>query len=450
MNFGNLPTKKQDVIDVTAEMIIQTDDRRYTRMGWLIVLGGVGGFLLWASLAPLDQGVAVSGVVEVATNRKEIQYQPGGIVEAILVKEGDSVKAGQVLVRMNDTQAKAAAEINRTQLYADLAIQARLEAEKNGGAAGPVFPQELLAHQDDPRVRDDISLQRQLFATRRDALQSELSALDENVAGLEQQVQGLELATASRTEQVQYLTEQIDGVRDLVKEGYVSKNHFLDLERNRAEVGGILAEESGRLGASRRQVVETKLKKQQRVEDFQREVRQQLSDVMKDEDTARHRLVALDYEWGNTVVKSPVDGTVADMKIFTRGGVVGPGVPMMEVIPSHDSLIIEAKIPLELIDKVRVGMEVDMTFPAFNRNTTPHVPGDVMEVSADRILDQKTGQSYYTMRAEVTDKGKHLLGGLHVRPGMPVEAFVKTGNRTMMSYLLKPLFDRIKTSMSEE
>ncbi len=450
MNFGNLPTKKQDVIDVTAEMIIQTDDRRYTRMGWLIVLGGVGGFLLWASLAPLDQGVAVSGVVEVATNRKEIQYQPGGIVEAILVKEGDPVKAGQVLVRMNDTQAKASAEINRTQLYADLAIQARLEAEKNGGAAGPVFPQELLAHQDDPRVRDDISLQRQLFATRRDALQSELSALDENVAGLEQQVQGLELATASRTEQVQYLTEQIDGVRDLVKEGYVSKNHFLDLERNRAEVGGILAEESGRLGASRRQVVETKLKKQQRVEDFQREVRQQLSDVMKDEDTARHRLVALDYEWGNTVVKSPVDGTVADMKIFTRGGVVGPGVPMMEVIPSHDSLIIEAKIPLELIDKVRVGMEVDMTFPAFNRNTTPHVPGDVMEVSADRILDQKTGQSYYTMRAEVTDKGKHLLGGLHVRPGMPVEAFVKTGNRTMMSYLLKPLFDRIKTSMSEE
>ncbi len=440
---------KNQIIDVTAVDIVKTDDRVYTRMGWWIVLGGVGGFLLWAIFAPLDQGVAVSGVVEVATNRKQIQYQPGGIVEAILVKEGDTVKAGQVLVRINDTQAKAQAEMSRTQYDSDLAVQARLEAERDGKATVR-FPQALLAHQDDPRVKDDMALQQQLFAARRSALQNELSAMDENIAGLEQQAAGLEAARSSRTQQLQYLTEQIDNMRDLVKEGYVAKSRFLDLQRNQAEVNGILAEESGRLGYTQRQAAEMKLKKTQRLEDYQKDVRQQLTEVEKEAITIQHRLSSQDFDLSNTEVKSPVDGTVVDLKVFTQGGVVSPGVPMMEVVPSHDALIIEGRIPLELIDKMHPGLEVDMTFPAFNRNTTPHIPGRVIEISADRLTDQKTGQSYYTMRAEVTEKGAKLLGNLQVRPGMPVEAFVRTGNRTMMSYLLKPMFDRIKTSMSEE
>ncbi len=440
---------KNQIIDVTAVDIVKTDDRVYTRMGWWIVLGGVGGFLLWAIFAPLDQGVAVSGVVEVATNRKQIQYQPGGIVEAILVKEGDTVKAGQVLVRINDTQAKAQAEMSRTQYDSDLAVQARLEAERDSKATVR-FPQALLAHQDDPRVKDDMALQQQLFAARRSALQNELSAMDENIAGLEQQAAGLEAARSSRTQQLQYLTEQIDNMRDLVKEGYVAKSRFLDLQRNQAEVNGILAEESGRLGYTQRQAAEMKLKKTQRLEDYQKDVRQQLTEVEKEAITIQHRLSSQDFDLSNTEVKSPVDGTVVDLKVFTQGGVVSPGVPMMEVVPSHDALIIEGRIPLELIDKMHPGLEVDMTFPAFNRNTTPHIPGRVIEISADRLTDQKTGQSYYTMRAEVTEKGAKLLGNLQVRPGMPVEAFVRTGNRTMMSYLLKPMFDRIKTSMSEE
>ncbi|KXW59361.1 MAG: HlyD family type I secretion periplasmic adaptor subunit [Ferrovum myxofaciens] len=445
-----LSHKKLEIIDATAVEIIKTDDRVYTRMGWWIVLGGVGGFLLWAIFAPLDQGVAISGIVEVATNRKQIQYQPGGIVEAILVKEGDTVKAGQVLVRMNDTLTKAQAEMSRTQYDSDLAVEARLEAERDGKATVR-FPQALLDHQDDdPRVKDDMALQQQLFTARRSALQNELSAMDENIAGLEQQAAGLELARSSRTQQLQYLTEQIDNMRDLVKEGYVAKSRFLDLQRNQAEVNGILAEESGRLGYTQRQAAEMKLKKNQRLEDFRKEVRQQLTDVEKEAITIQHRLSSQDFDQRNTEVKSPVDGTVVDLKVFTQGGVVSPGAPMMEVVPSHDALIIEGKIPLELIDKMHPGLEVDMTFPAFNRNTTPHVPGRVIEISADRLTDQKTGQSYYTMRAEVTKKGVRLLGNLQVRPGMPVEAFIKTGNRTMMSYLLKPLFDRIKTSMSEE
>ncbi len=274
--------------------------------------------------------------------------------------------------------------------------------------------------------------------------------MDENIAGLEQQAAGLEAARSSRTQQLQYLTEQIDNMRDLVKEGYVAKSRFLDLQRNQAEVNGILAEESGRLGYTQRQAAEMKLKKTQRLEDYQKDVRQQLTEVEKEAITIQHRLSSQDFDLSNTEVKSPVDGTVVDLKVFTQGGVVSPGVPMMEVVPSHDALIIEGRIPLELIDKMHPGLEVDMTFPAFNRNTTPHIPGRVIEISADRLTDQKTGQSYYTMRAEVTEKGAKLLGNLQVRPGMPVEAFVRTGNRTMMSYLLKPMFDRIKTSMSEE
>ncbi len=441
---------KHPIIDATAIEVIKTDDKVYTRMGWWVVLGGVGGFLLWATLAPLDQGVAISGVVEVATNRKEIQYQPGGTIDAILVREGEVVKAGQVLVRMNDSQAKAQDEMTRTQFYADLAIQARLQAEQAGDGRGLRFPAELTSHGDDPRVKNDMALQEQLFAARRSAINNELSAMDENVAGLKLQAEGLELAKASRTQQLQYLEEQIGNMRDLVKEGYVSRSRYLELQRNQAEVSGILAEQTGRLGYTQRQVAEMTLRKSQRAEDYQKEVRQQLTEVEKETESLRSRLASQDYDLGKTEVRSPVDGTVVDLKVFTQGGVVAPGSPMMEVVPSHDALVIEAHVPLELIDKMHPGLDVDMTFPAFNRNTTPHVPGRVTEVSADRLSDPRTGQSYYTMRAEVTEKGRTLLSGLVVRPGMPVEAFVKTGNRTMMNYLLKPMFDRMKTSMSEE
>ena len=181
-------------------------------------------------------------------------------------------------------------------------------------------------------------------------------------------------------------------------------------------------------------------------------MRSQLADTEREADALGSRLNALEYDLANAAVKAPVDGIVVGLAVFTRGGVVSPGFRLMDLVPSNDPLIVDGQLPVNLIDKVHAGLPVELIFSAFNSNKTPHIPGEVMQVSADRTVDERTGQPFYRIRARVTPAGVKLIAAKHmdVRPGMPVELFVKTGERTMMSYLLKPFFDRAKTSMSEE
>jgi protease secretion system membrane fusion protein len=445
--------KSKDATEVVAHDVaqveVETDPSRHARLGWLIVLLGVGGFLLWASFAPLDKGVPVSGTVTVSGNRKAIQHQSGGTIEDILVKEGDVVKAGQPLVRMNDVQAKAAAEMTRVQYFTARAAEARLIAERDGKKT-IAFPPDLESAKADPRVANNISLQQQLFFSRQSSLQSELAGVDESIAGLKAQVHGLQEALESQKQQQQFLKEQIDGMRDLAKEGYIARNRLLDVERTYAQVNGGISENIGNIGRSQRQIAELSLRRMQRQQDYQKEVRAQLSEVQKEAEALENRLKSQDFDLANVVVKAPVDGTVVGMNVFTRGGVVQPGFRMMDLVPNEDPLIVEGQVPVHLIDKVHQDLAVELIFPAFNQNKTPHIPGIVTQVSADRLTDERSGQPYYKMKAMVTPEGKKLLKDHQIRPGMPVEVFVKTGERSMMSYLLKPIFDRATTSLTEE
>jgi len=443
----------QAASDVVAHDValheVNTDAGKHTRLGWLIVLAGVGGFLLWATLAPLDKGVPVSGTVTVATNRKAIQHQSGGTVDDILVKEGDTVKAGQVLVRMNEVQAKSNAETSRAQYFTARASEARLIAERDG-AKSITFSPELEKVKDDPRVAANMSLQKQLFSSRQLAIQNELAAIEENISGYKLQLRGLEDSLNNQKQQQKILKDQLDDLRELTKEGYVARNRVLDVERTYAQVNGSIAESIGNIGRSQRQISELTLRRVQRQQEYQRDVRTQLSDVQREAEALESRLKGQDFELSNVQVKAPVDGTVVAMNVFTHGGVIGPGFRMMDIVPSDDPLIIEGQVPVNLIDKVHAGLKVELIFSAFNQNKTPHVPGSVTQVSADRFTDERTGQPYYKLKAQVAPEGMKIVSQLQVRPGMPVEVFVKTGERTMMSYLLKPLFDRAKTSMAEE
>ena len=444
---------KDVVTDVAVQGVslqeVNTDATRHTRLGWWIVLAGVGGFFLWAMWAPLDKGVPASGTVTVSSNRKAVQHQTGGTVEDILVKDGDTVKAGQVLVRMNDVQAKAAAEMTRVQYFTARAAEARLTAERDGKTT-VVFPPDLESARNDPRVAANIALQAQLFASRQSALQSELAALDESIAGLKAQVRGLEEARDTQKVQQKILKEQLEDMRELAKEGYVARNRVFDLERTYAQVNGSISENIGTTGRTQRQISELTLRRIQRQQEYQKEVRTQLAEVQKEAEALENRLRSLDFELANTQVKAPVDGTVVGVNVFTRGGVISPGFRMMDVVPSDDPLIVEGQVPVHLIDKVHKDLNVELIFSAFNQNKTPHVPGVITQVSADRFVDEKTGMPYYKVQAQVTPEGKKMLANLQVRPGMPVEVFIKTGERTLMSYLLKPLFDRATTALSEE
>jgi len=449
-NTLNNKTEAQDVTshDVTV-LELNTDTSKHARLGWLVVLLGVGGFLLWATFAPLDKGIPVNGTVAVATNRKAIQHQTGGTVDEILVKEGDVVKAGQALVKMNAVTAKSAAEINRVQLFTSRAVEARLIAERDG-AHSIAFPKELEDEKSDARLISNIALQKQLFTARQSSLQNELGALDENIAGLKQQLKGLEESMVGKKQQLVFLKEQLDGMRDLAKDGYVARNRLLDVERTYSQVNSGISEDLGNIGRCRSQIAELILRKSQRQQDYQKEVRSQLSDAQKEGDALSNRLQALDYDLNNAVVKAPVDGTIVSLAVFTKGAVVSPGFKMMEVVPSDDALIVEGQVPVNLIDKVHVGLKAELMFSAFNQNQTPHIPGVITQVSADRLVDEHTGQPYYKLRAQVAPEGMKMISHLQIRPGMPAEVFVKTGERTMMSYLLKPVFDRAKTSMTEE
>lgn len=446
---------KNDVAEVISHDVtpleVNTDARAFSRVGWIIVLLGVGGFLLWALLAPLDKGVPLSGTVAAESNSKAIQYQAGGIIQDILVKDGDVVKAGQVLVRMNGTVAKSNYETTEAQYLAARATEARLIAERDG-LKTIKYPAEFEQRKNEPRIMELMTLQNQLLASRRMSLQNELGGVDENIAGLKDQIKSLQEARDSKKAQMGYLKEQLDGMRDLAKEGYVARNRLLDLERTYAQLSGEISEDIGNIGRSQRQVLELGLRKAQRVQDYQKEVSTQLSDTQKEADALEARMEGQKFELDNVEVRSPVDGTVTGLAVFTRGGVVQPGFKMMEVVPSDDPLVVEGDLAVNLVDRVHPGLKTELIFSAFNANRSPHIPGEVTEVAADRSVNERTGAPYYKVRVKVTPEGQKMLAEhkMDVRPGMPVELFVRTGERTMMNYLLKPVFDRAKSSMTEE
>ena len=434
--------------DIAASSI-DTDLTKYIRLGWWIVIGGLGSFLLWASLAPLDKGVPLTGTVAVASSKKAIQHETGGTVEAILVKEGDIVKAGDVLVRMNNVQAGADAETARVQYIAARTMQARLEAERDG-KIGVALPKEFANETKDARVLENIALQKQISSARQAALRSELSAIDENIAGLISQMQGLEDSVTSKREQKALITEQLAGMRDLAKEGYMATNRVLESEQTLASINANISESIGNIGRAKRQVSELKMQKIQRNQEYQKEVRTQLSEAQKQADALQNQLKGLDRNVQNIDIKAPVAGTVVGLSVFTKGAVVAPGFKLMDIVPVEDSLVVEGHLPVHLVDKVYAGLPVNLIFTAFNQNKTPHIPGEVVNVSADRFIEEQTGQPYYKVTSKVAPEGAKMIYNLKIRPGMPVDMFVKTGERTMMNYLLKPIFDHLKLSMSEE
>lgn len=439
--------KLQNTTNVAAN--VNTNIAQYTRLGWLIIIVGLGGFLLWASLAPLDKGVPLTGTVAVASNKKAIQHESGGTVDAILVKEGDSVRAGDVLVRMNGVQASAEAESVYAQYIVARVTEARLTAEMNH-QAGVKLPPELAAAKQDPRVIESLALQNSLSSARQAAIKSELSSVDENIAGLLSQMHGLESAVVSKNQQKASVNEQLAGMRDLAKEGYLPSNRVLEAEQNLARIDADVATDTGNIARAKRQVAELNLQKNQRNQEYQKEVRSQLSEVQKQANSLQSQLKGLDRHLDNIEIKAPVAGTVVGLSVFAKGAVVAAGFKLMDIVPNEDGLIVEGRLPVHLVDKVYAGLTVNMLFTAFNQNKTPHIPGIITNVSADRFIDERTGQSYYKVISKVAPEGVKQMSALKVRPGMPVDLFVVTGERTMLNYLFKPIFDRLNLSMSEE
>ncbi len=435
-----------------AQTKVDTDERPIVKFGMMTLAIGFGGFLLWAALAPLDEGVPGVGVVSVDTKRKAVQHLHGGVVEEILVREGARVKAGDTLLRLNSTDVKAQLDIAQSQLYLAAAMEARLQAER-ANLEKVTFPDSLsLAAKTDPRAKDAMDAQSQLFAARRAGLKSELATMDQMIAGLNNQIAGLRSLEIGKKRQIELLEKELTSYRGLAEEGFVPRNKLYEQERVLADISGTRGSDIAQIARAEAAINETRLRQLQRQQDYRKEVESQMSDVQRELNTRTDQLRALEEQYARTEIKAPADGYVVAMEAHTVGGVVRPGDRIMDIVPEDDVLVVEAQLPVNLIDKVHVGQLANMHLQiVLGGGVQPVIEGEVAQVSADRLTDQRTGAPYYAARIHITAKGaaeiaKHKI---HVQPGMQADVVVITGARTLLQYLMRPLVSRITSGMTE-
>jgi membrane fusion protein, protease secretion system len=426
-----------------------TQRSRPGRIGLWALAIGFGGFLLWAAFAPLDEGVPSAGVVSVDTKRKAVQHMQGGIVKEVLVGEGDRVKEGQVLIKLDAATAKANFEASRQKYFSLRAMQGRLMAEQ-AGAAVIAFNPELKAAAADPLIRDQIVTQEQLFQSRRSSLRADLQGIQESIQGQEGLVQSYQSMMGSRRSQLALVSDELKNTVELVKEGYAPRNRQLELERMVAELNSSTAELMGNTTRALRTIGESKQRLIQRQQEYRKDVETQLADVTREVQSEEAKYVALQGDLSRIEIKSPAEGQVVGLAVQTVGGVIQPGQKLMDIVPDNEALILETRVAPHMIDRVHAGLPADVRFSAFAHSPQLVVTGKVTSVSGDLLTDPQNNSAYYLARTVVTPDGMKKLGKRQMQPGMPVEVVFTTGERTMLTYLLNPLIRRVSASMKEE
>jgi protease secretion system membrane fusion protein len=423
------------------------------RLGAAVLVIGFGAFLLWAGFAPLDQGVPASGTVAIETRKKTIQHSSGGVVKDVLVKEGQWVKEGEVLLEVSDTQARANNETIKQAYLSQRAVEARLEAERNN-ANNIAFGPEILESKADLFVQQVMLTQQTLFAARRASYNSEVSALEQSIQALKDQLWGVDQSLANRLVQIQLQEKHLKSIKTLAEEGYAPKNQVLQMEQTQTELKTALSDLKSNQSRLSRSIEESQFRLVQRKQDVLKDVLAQLAEVKKEIQAGKERLTATSEELARTQIKSPVEGQVVGMGISATGGVVMAGQKLMDIVPKNEALLVDAKVQPHIIDKVHTGMEVSVRFNTFANTPQLVVPGKLVALSSDVITDPSAGMngvsSYYLGRVEITPEGLKILGNRVLQPGMPTEVLFKVGERTLLQYIMYPLTKRIAASLKEE
>ena len=444
-----LPAMAQELSRHTAQLAPPADAGQAARTGLWILLMGLGGFLAWAALAPLDRGVPTAGRVSVETKLKAVQHLTGGIVKEVLIREGGLVKQGQPMFRLEESTSKASFEGVRQDYVGGLAVKARLSAELSG--AGRIsFPAELTRLGTDRQVQQLMSTQEQLFTSRRAALRADLQVIEEGVRGQDEQLRAYASLAESRRAQLALLKDELKSTEDLVKEGYLPRNRARELERFVAEANGQIQEQLGNMARARQAISEFKVRAVARQQEYRKEIETQMAEISKGVQAGSERFSAAQGDLDRTVIRAPASGQVVGLQMQTVGGVVTPGQKLADIVPEGVPLLLEAKVKPQLIDRLQPGLMADVRFQAFANTPELVVESQLVSVSGDLIIDpQHQNEAHYLAILKITDKGMQTLGSRVLQPGMPAEVIVKTGEQTLLNYLLGPFMKRLASSMKE-
>ena len=426
---------------------LDISDRLPRLVGIAIVLVVFGGFGLWAVLAPLDAASLAPGVVTVKSYRKTVQHLEGGIVSEILVTDGQMVEQGQPLLILDSTQLSAELGILKGQYFTTRAMESRLSAERD-------YLEEVIFADDldleDVRATEAIRNELQIFTARRDDRLGEIEVLEQRIIQLESQIEGLRALINSKEEIISSFDEEVEDLAELLIEGYVDKQRLRDLQRSRSRSIGEVADHRAAVAQAEVQIGETRLQILQLNKRFTTEVVDQLAEVQAKVYDLRERISAIEDRLRRTVIEAPVAGIVLGMNTHTVGGVVQSGKPLLDIVPDLAELVIDARVPPMDIDRVAIGMEATVRFSAFKNATTPTIHGRLIKISADRLVDEQTGNPYYLARVELTEEGQESLGSLVLVPGMPADVLIKTGERTLFDYLVQPASNALARSLIED
>lgn len=412
----------------------------------LLLALGVGG---WAATTQIAGALIAQGSIVVDSNVKKVQHPTGGVVGKLNVQDGDRVKAGDVLVQLDDTITRANLAIVTKGLDELTARKARLEAERDGTET-VTFPQELLARASESSVAVAVANERKLFELRRSARLGQKAQLKQRITQLQDEIQGLTAQQEAKAREIALIGKELEGVRELWKNNLVQITRLTALERDGARLEGERGQLVASVAQAKGKVTETELQVIQIDQDLSSEVAKDMREVDAKFGEFVERKVTAEDQLKRIDIRAPQDGTVLESKVHTVGGVIPAGDTIMLIVPDSDNLLVEAKVSPHDIDQLQIGQSAVLRFSAFNLRTTPEINGTITRVSADTTTDQRTGQSYYTTRIAMAKSEVARLGDVKLIPGMPVEAFLQTGERTVLSYLMKPLQDQFMRAFREK
>lgn len=440
-------TDMTDVVDINKF----ADDTPIRNIGYFLVIVMFGFFGAWSLLAPLGSAALAPGSVTVEGYRKTVQHLEGGIVKSIHVRDGDNISKGQILLELEDTSSRAQLETLRGQLFSALAKEARLIAERDN-KNNVSYPELLTQAPEDKRAAENIRVQNQSFTIRNRSRYGEIGILKEQRSQLLAKIEGIKAQKDSRNNLANSFTKELTDFRAMLKEGYVEKQTVTELERRLAQAQGDEGDFTANIATAQTQISEIALKILQIDKDFQREVIDELSKTQNELSELREKTQWLTDTVTRTIIKAPEAGMILGLTVHTIGAVIPPGGHLLDIVPQKESLIVEAQVSPNDIDRVHIGQTTNVRFSAFKNAITPKIDGRLIRLSADRLVDEKTQNSYYLARIEVEQTGLKELAdcGLILLPGMPAEVLINTGDRTFFEYLMQPISNIFARSLIED